>query len=179
MRGFVRPYAEALLGAADSIDEATRVRDELAAFADAMGRVPGLEEMARNPSLPVEAKLDVLDSLAERMELAPLSRRFLRALITRYRLHRLGEVVDGITEALDEASGVAVAEVRTADELEEEQRERLREILEEKLSRSVRLDVRVDPDLLAGFVVQVGSTLWDASLDGQLERLTARLSEAS
>ena len=106
-------------------------------------------------------------------------RRFLGALTTRYRLHRLDEVVDGITEALDEAAGIAVAEVRAADELEEDQRERLREILEEKLGRSVRLDVRIDPDLLAGFVVQVGSTLWDASLDGQLERLTARLSEAS
>ena len=86
IRRLARPYAEALLGAARDLDEARRVRDQLEEFADALDRVPALAKMAVNPAIPVEVKEKVLERLADEMALEPITRRFLRALLVRYRL---------------------------------------------------------------------------------------------
>ena len=173
-----RPYAEALLGAAESLDAAAAVRDELEQFLAAMESVPRLGKMAVSPTVPVEVKEKVFDRVATEMELAPTTRRLLRALLVRYRLAHLGEIIEGISELLDERAGVAVARVEAAQALSAADQDRLRLVLEGKLDRKVRLDLSVSPDLMAGFVVRVGSTMYDASLRGQLDRLTAELARA-
>jgi F-type H+-transporting ATPase subunit delta len=164
MRRIARPYAQALLGAAGSPEGAAAVRDQLAFFA--------------NPGLPLEAKRRALDTLAERLALSPLCGRLLQALLSRHRLGRLDEVIAGITEAIHRRQGLAIAEVTTAEPLADDERASLQRVLEGKVGKRLELREHVDPALLAGFVAQVDSELFDGSLRGQLDRLAKDLAEA-
>ena len=175
MRSIARPYAKALLSVAGSLEEAAKVRDQLAGFAAVLAGDPRLQTFFANPGLPVDAKRRALDGIAERLALQPLSRRLLQALVARHRLGRLDEVVAGIGEAIQERQGVAVATVTTAEPLADDERTQLRQVLEGKVGKRLELRESVDPALLAGFVAQVDSQLFDGSLRGQLDRLAKEL----
>jgi len=177
MRRIARPYAKALLGVAGSLDEAGKVRDQLAAFAATLGSDRKLQAFFQNPGLPLDAKRRALDQIAERLALLPLSRRLLRALVTRHRLGSLDEVVAGIGDAIQARQGVAVAAVTTAEPLGDDDRNELRRVLEGKVGKKLELRESVDPALLAGFVAQVDSQLFDGSLRGQLDRLAKELAQ--
>lgn len=175
MSRLARPYSQALLGAAGSVDVALRVRDELEEFGRMTSAVPRLAKMAVNPAVPLEVKERVLASVAKIAGFDPLTSRFLHALLTRHRLDRLGEIVDGVTELLNRERGIVVAKVKSAEPLSTEAGDRLAKVLGAKLGKDVELDLQVDPSLLAGFVVHIGSNYYDASVKGQLDRLTADL----
>ena len=175
MRRIARPYAQALLAVAGSLEEAAKVGDQLAGFAALLAGDRRLQAFFANPGLPVDAKRRALDRLVERLALLPLSRRLLQALVSRHRLGRVDEVVAGIGEAIQARQGVAVATVTTAEPLADDERTRLRQVLEGKVGKRLELRESVDPALLAGFVAQVDSQLFDGSLRGQLDRLAKEL----
>lgn len=175
---FARPYAQALLAVAGGIDEAVAVRDQLRALKDAMEAVPGIGKMAANPAVPMEGKLRMLRQLAERLGLGDLALRFVELLLSNYRLRYLPVVLEALEAEVNRRLGVAIARVTTAHPLDDEETERLRSALAGKLDRRVDLELAVDPALIAGFRARVGSTLYEASLQGQLDRLAERMAEA-
>ena len=177
-RRFARPYAQALLSTAGTDEAAVAVRDELARFAAAMNEVPALAEMAANPAVPLEVKEKVVSQVVSRLGLGELGARFVLLLLSRYRLQRLPTVLAVYETMLNRRLGIATADVRTATRLADVEEERLRQTLERMLEQKVELKVRVVPELLAGFTAQVGSTLYDASLQGQLERLARKMADA-
>jgi F-type H+-transporting ATPase subunit delta len=178
VRRIARPYAKALLAVAGSVEQAAVVRDQLAGFQATLAGSAQATAFFANPALPLEAKRRVLGELAGKLHLLPLSSRLLQALLSRHRLGRLDEVVAGLTEAIQQRQGVAVAEVTTADPLEGDERAKLVAVLERKVGKRLQLREHVDPALLAGFVARVESQLFDGSLRGQLDRLTKELANA-
>ena len=175
MRSFARPYARAALAVAGSTEAGVALRDELAAFASSLRDSRELSAAFINPAVPLDVKARVLDQVVERMGLGALTRRLLHALATRHRLGRLDEVVDALTERLNQRLGVAVAEVTTAEELGDEERRELQRVLEGRTGKKLEMRLAVEPALLAGFVARVGSQRFDGSLRGQLERLGKEL----
>lgn len=175
---FSRPYAEALLAVAGSDEQAAAVRDELSRLADAIREVPALAAVVGNPVLPLQAKRQAVDRVAERLALSPLSRRMVGSLLGRHRLSRLHEVVATVSELLDRRQGLGVAEVTTPEPLADDERRQLLAVLEGRVGKKLQLRERVDPTLLAGFVAQVDSQLFDGSLRGQLDRLAKELAQA-
>ncbi len=182
IRRFARPYAQALLKTAGGTERAVEVRDQLRALADAMDRVPGIAKMAATPAVPLEVKHRVLreicDSLGLAGERGDLVRRFVGLLLDNYRLQYLGAVLEVLDLEIDRRLGVARAAVTTAQPLDDAETERLRAVLGKALDRKVELTLAVDEGLIAGFKARVGSTLYDASLEGQLDRLAQKLAEA-
>ena len=175
MRRIARPYAQALLSVAGSVEEAAKVRDQLAAVAATLHGSRDLETFFANPGLAAEQKQRVLAQVMDRLALLPLTRRVLQALLSRHRIGRLDEVVAGVTEAIQRRQGVAVAEVKTAEPLGDDERAELRRVLEGQVGKRLEMRESVDPELLAGFVAQVESQLFDGSLRGQLDRLAKEL----
>jgi F-type H+-transporting ATPase subunit delta len=178
IRRFARPYAHALLKVAGSTEQGVVVRDQLRALRDAMAAVPGIARMAANPAVPVPEKRRIVRRIGERLGAGDLAFRFVDLLLSNYRLQHLPAVLEALEAELDRRLGVATAQVTTAHPLDAEETERLRQTLGGMLDRRVDLELEVDPGLIAGFRARVGSTLYDASLKGQLDRLAERLAEA-
>lgn len=181
IRRFARPYAQALVKvatAAGGTEEAVAVRDELRALRGAMEAVPGIAKMAANPAVPMDEKRRVARRIGERLGLGDLAFRFVDLLLTNYRLQHLAVVMEALEAEVDRRLGVTTARVTTAHPLDGDETERLRAALAGLLDREVELELAVEPELLAGFRARVGSTLYDASLRGQLDRLAERLAEA-
>lgn len=175
---FARPYADALLKVAGTTEQAVAVRDQLRAMREAMRQVPGVAKMAANPAVPMEDKRRIVQQIGERLGFGELALRFVLLLLSNFRLQHLPAVVEVLEAEVNRRLGVATAEVTTAQPLEAEETERLRAVLGQRLDRDVELKVEVDPSLIAGFKARVGSTLYDASLRGQLDRLASRLTGA-
>ena len=88
---------------------------------------------------------------------------------------RLPEIQQDFEAQIDERQGVARASVTSARELNERERKHLRAALERLSGRRVEAQYDLDPALIAGAVVRVGSTIYDGSVRTQLERLRVRL----
>ncbi len=167
------------MGAAGSVDGVQATRDELAAFADAMRRVPRLARMATNPGVPPATRREVVEEIAGMLGAGDLTRRMLRLLLDNYRLAHLPAIIEATDELLDRARGVVSATVTAADEIDGDQRDRLVTLLERLSGAEVRLQTLVDPSLIGGFVAQFGSFRYDASVRGQLAALESRLTAGS
>ncbi len=178
IRRFARPYAQALLKIAGGTEQAVAVRDQLRALAEAMAEVPGIGKMAANPAVPLEEKRRILREIGGTLGLDALAERFVLLLLDNYRLHHLGAVLEFLDQEIDRRLGVARAAVTTAQPLDTAEADRLRAVLGKALDRKIELTVAVDETLIAGFTARVGSTLYDASLQGQLDRLAQKLAEA-
>jgi len=178
IRRFARPYAQAVLASAASLDEAQTIRDQLRLVRDAMAAVPGIAKMAANPAVPMDAKRSVVRNVAAYLGVKGLGERLVLLLLENYRLQHLPMVLEAIESEVNRRLGVATAEVTTAQPIEDDEAARLRDVLGRMLDREVDVQLAVDPDLIAGFRARVGSTLYDASLRGQLDRLAQRLADA-
>jgi F-type H+-transporting ATPase subunit delta len=178
MRPFARPYAQAAIAVAGSLEKSALVRDQLAQLAGVVAGNPRLAAAIANPALPVDVKQKVADQIGEQMGLDVLTRRLAGALIQRHRLGRLDEVVAALTDELNRRQGIAVADVVTAEPLGDDERGELQKVLESKVGKKLQLRTRVEPGLIAGFVAQVDSQLFDGSLRGQLDRLAKELAQA-
>lgn len=167
---FARPYADALLQSAPESFDAARwsapLRDVAAAIADN----GVLRAVLANPSVKAEAKREIVAALGAKGGVDALGERFLRLLLDNGRIVRLGEILDAIREAVDAREGVVPARVTVASEIDAAARERVAEALSRATGRKVRATFETDPKLLAGFVARVGSTVYDASALGAIEK---------
>lgn len=172
---FSRPYADSLFTAAGSVEAAAAARTELATFAAAMEELPRLRQTVANPGIPREAKLATLHEIGDKLGLSRLSSRFLELLLDNQRLVHLPQVLEALGDLLDEKLGVERASVTSAFELTADQQSRLKALLERSLGTSVELEISVDPELLGGFVLLLGSVRYDVSLQGELEQMAGHL----
>jgi F-type H+-transporting ATPase subunit delta len=172
-----RTYARALWNAAREEGDLTPVREELADFVAAMHDVPELRAVLTNPQVDRRAKASALDSLLADGD--PLVRNFLRLLAEKGRIGELDEVHREFERLVAAAEGQLDVELTTAFELSEEEADAIVDQIAKASGRRVRAARRVDPDLIGGIVLQVGSRRIDASVLGRLERLRRELTTRS
>lgn len=170
-----RRYARALADVAASPDALERVQRELTAFAGLLRDRPDLRRFLTSPGIPRPAATEAVGRIGETMELAPLTRRFLRVVLQAGRVGLLESILQAYAAVVDERLGRVRAEVTTAVPLPDDQLARLRGRLEAVTGKQVYLQVRQDPALLAGVVTRIGSQVFDGSLRAQLGRLRAQL----
>ncbi|MGB9605706.1 MAG: ATP synthase F1 subunit delta, partial [Bryobacteraceae bacterium] len=102
-------------------------------------------------------------------------RRFLLVVMERRRMGLLGEIREATEQLLDERMGVVRVEIASARELASSQREALESGLARLTGRQPRSRYRIEPELIGGAVVRLGSLIYDGSIRGQLEALKRRL----
>lgn len=175
IRRFARPYARAIMDAAGSPQKANELRGELIRFADAHRASNELRELYANPGIDEAAKIAVTQQLARRMKASELATRTLEVLVRHHRINDIDAILDALSAYVNQALGVAVAEVRSAKSLTPEEIRDLAETLSKKVGKKVELDIKTDPRLLGGFVVQIGSEIWDASVIGKINKLRESL----
>ncbi|HEY1866368.1 MAG TPA: ATP synthase F1 subunit delta [Candidatus Acidoferrales bacterium] len=168
-------YAAALADVAVAQKEAEQVRRELADFIALLHESPQLGVLLGNPAVARAAKHRVLETLVARLGASKTLRNFLFVVLDRKRIELLQEVQQAFDAQLDDRQGITRVNVTSARELNDTEKTELRGALEHISGRRVEAQYQLDPALIAGTVVRVGSTIYDGSVRTQLERLRARL----
>ena len=153
------------------------MREGLEQVVTAAAEVPELRELLRNPQLDPRARAAALeDVLAGGDELL---RNFLLLLVDKGRIGQLEVIAEEFERLVAEQEGVLSAELTTAVELSDDDERRLLQQIETASGRKVVATRHVDPGLIGGIVLQVGSHRLDASVRGRLDRLRRALVGAS
>lgn len=176
IRRFARPYARAIMDIAGSPATANDVRLQLEQFDAQRRKSVELQDLYANPGIENDVKLKITEQIAQRIGIPPgLAINILGVLIQNHRINDLGAITDALAQYVNTALQIAVADVRTAHELDQDEQNQLRQTLEKKLGKKVELRLATDPALLGGFVAQVGSEIWDASVAGKINKFRASL----
>lgn len=169
-------YAKALLALAQEAGRGEAAAQELGEVLSLLDAHPELRDSLLRPWVKGLDRRAVAQELAERIGCSTLVKDFIGLLAERGRMDHLGEIGQAYRQLVDEAAGRVRARVRTAVPLDEPERRQLAEHLSRAAGKTAIVeDVMVDPTLLGGFVAQIGSLVFDGSLDGQLARLRERL----
>jgi F-type H+-transporting ATPase subunit delta len=171
-----RVYANALFEAAREKGRLRPVREQLAQVVAAEAEVPELRELLRNPQLDPRARTAALEELLAGGD--EVLRNFLLVLAEKGRANQLEEIAREFERLIAEHEGIVHAELTTAVELSDEEASKLLGEIEQASGRKVEASRSVDPDLIGGIVLQVGSHRLDASVRGRLERLRRELTTA-
>jgi len=170
----VDQYAQGLLAMAEAEGVTDRVSDELHRFGRALEGNADLREALGDRQMPVERRLGVVDELLEgRADAQTVAA--VAHVIQSGRGRLLVDIIDAFNRAAAARRDRAVAEVRTAVELTEDQRARLREALGRATGRDVELQVVIDKDVVGGVLATVGDTMIDGTVSRQLSRMRSRL----
>ena len=175
MRTIAQHYADALADVALSEKSVEAVSRELREFLGLLRESPQLGILLGSPAVSRANKHKIAAALVERMRASRTLRNFLFVVINQRRMTLLPEIQEAFETQLDDRQGVARASVTSARELNAGERKHLRAALERLSGRRVEAQYDLDPALIAGAVVRVGSTIYDGSVRTQLERLRARL----
>jgi len=172
-------YAEALLEVASAHNVAQQVKasvDQLGAIIDESA---DLRLCLANPAVPREKKSAVMEMFLGRMEVAPELRTILRNFVMVVADHRRGallpEIAISYTQRLNAKLGIAVADVASAGQLSDAERGELEQAFARVTSMKIAANYAVQPELVGGAVVKIGSVIYDGSVKEQLRRMQEKL----
>ena len=134
-----------------------------------------LKNALASPAVTPSRKRAVIARLLAPMNVSEQVRNFLFVVIDHRRVHELKSIIEAFENLADQRLGFIRADVASATEMPEAQRKTLEAQLSRLAGKKTRLRYTIDPALLAGVVAKVGSTVYDGSVRGQLERLRLKL----
>ncbi|WP_411871442.1 ATP synthase F1 subunit delta [Vulcanococcus limneticus] len=173
------PYAEAFLQVAEARNEVDEVVDQAKAVLALWQESPELRNALASPVLEVDAKKAALTKLFEG-QVTPSFLNLLKLLADRQRIGILDAVLERLLELYRQQNNIALATVTSATALNEQQQSDLRSKVQAVAGTDkLEINLLVDPALIGGFVVTVGSKVIDASLAGQVRRLGLALAKVS
>jgi F-type H+-transporting ATPase subunit delta len=163
-------YAEALFNVARAEGTLADVEDELFRFSQTLQGSDELREALTDPAIPVARRQQIVEDLlggkASSTTVALVS-----LVVGTGRSRELPAIIRQLVDMSAAEANKAVAEVRSAIPLNQDQRDRLTKALGEATGRQIALKVVIDPSVMGGIVAQVGDTVIDGSVRTKLERL--------
>lgn len=164
-------YASALYDLAKERDLVAAVEGDLATLAQAIRESDDLAALIRNPEVSRKASAGAVDGVAGLLGLSQLTKNFLGVLAENRRLAKLPEIARAFAAIAAAERGEITAQVVTAHPLEDAQRRELAAKLKAREGRDVTIDASVDPAILGGLIVTIGSRRIDGSLRTRLNSL--------
>ena len=153
-----------------------RIREQMQGVVALVDSSSDLRNIWDNPSVPAGQKRKLLDAISKRLVLDPMVRNFLAVLIDHHRISSIGIIARQFEKELDSRLGIAEANVKSARDLSTDERLAIENQLKLVTGKSVRASYSTDKGLIGGALVQVGSTIYDGSVRGQLNKLRETLS---
>lgn len=164
-------YATALFELALERRQLEAVGASLAAVREALAESDDFAELTRSPLVSRDDALKAVKAAGEAMKLDPITASFLGVLAQNRRLSQLGGIIRAFNLLAADHRGETTAEVVSARPLGDDQVAALKANLKSRLGRDVAVDLTVDPALLGGLVVKVGSQRIDGSIRTKLNTL--------
>jgi F-type H+-transporting ATPase subunit delta len=172
-----RTYARALFEAAKEHGRIDEVREELGTLVETIREVPELQAAIRSPELDPPEKADVLAAILKDAD--ELLRNFVRLVAEKGRAPMLEEIAREYDTLVDAEERILNVELTTAFELSDDEVSSIVEQIEQASGRRVEANRTVDPDLIGGVVLKIGSLEVDSSVRGRLDRLRRELAGAT
>ena len=173
------PYVEAFLQVAEAREETDQVVEQAKVLLELWNQSPELREAMGSPVLEVESKKAAITELFG-AQLTPTFLNLLKLLADRQRIGILGPVLERLLEIYREQRNIVVANVSSATALSEAQEQAIAKKLQVIAGTDqLEINLQVNPELIGGFVVSLGSQVIDASLAGQVRRLGLALTKVS
>lgn len=180
MASVTRIYARAF---ADVVfktrQDAAKTLQELHALSALLHANPDLGRVWENPAIAAEQKRGVLDAIVRREGFSKSVRNFVAVLIDHRRMHFFDAIVEQLGHELDARLGFAEAQITSARDLSDAERRTLEGQVEKLTGKKVRAKYSRDSTILGGAIVRVGSTIYDGSVLGQLQRIREQIAESS
>ncbi|MGQ0744829.1 MAG: ATP synthase F1 subunit delta [Acidimicrobiales bacterium] len=167
----VAGYANALFEAAKAEGVLARVEEELFALSGALEQNDGLRQTLSDASLPVEARQGVVEDLLGAKACSPVTTNLVSFVVGAGRGRDLPAIIATMVEKAAADRSHALAEVRSAVPLSDDQRARLASALSAGMGRQVEVKVTVDPAVLGGLSARVGDVVIDGTVRSRLEQL--------
>jgi F-type H+-transporting ATPase subunit delta len=169
------PYAEALLDLAKSNNSLKETTNDMNIVSQFLANSSDLEKFLGNPLITKEAKKNVVkDVLGEQIGSSTL--KFLLLLVDRSRVSVLDKIAQKFLELSYKEDSIAIAKVTSSVQLSAEQQQNIAEKLKVICgAKQIKLALKVDPQLIGGFTVEIGSKLIDTSIRGQLRQISSLL----
>ena len=175
MSAVAERYAAALADVAVERNNSETVKRNLAAFVEAFSSIADLRNALESPALNAEVKRKVIAEVAGKMGLDVAVRNFIYLVVDHRRTEILPEIEQAFLSELNERLGIVDAGVTSAHELNDDEKRHLNTVLEQRTGKKVQARFQIDPALLGGALVRLGSTIYDGSVRDQLKRLREQL----
>lgn len=175
--GVAGRYASALFDLAEEANQVRQVEKDLIALQSLLNESADLKRMVRSPVFSSDEQGRAIAAVAEKAGLAPLVVNFLKVLARNRRLFALNEMIRTFLALAARQRGEVNAEVATAHPLTAEQLATLKETLRASAGKDVQLITKVDPTLLGGLIVKMGSRMIDSSIRTKLTSLKTAMKE--
>lgn len=176
MAAYVSRYARAFLEVVTAAKLDTgAIGGQFGDFLAAWHESPELRAFFVNPAIPAVQKVAILDKLNAKLDMQKELRNLIAVLIDNNRIASVAEVASTYGRLLQEQEGIRQAEILTARPLSDAERESLLAGVGKLAGARVEASFRQEPSILGGTVVRIGSTVYDGSVRGRLERLREAL----
>ena len=177
--GVAGRYAAALFDLARESNVLDAIESELQSLGASIDASGDLRGFLRSPVYDNADQMNAIAALADKAEFSPLTSNFLKLIAKNRRLFALEDMIKAFGALAAAARGEISAEAISAAPLSDDQSKALRHEIEAMVGKAVNLETRIDPDLLGGLIVKIGSQMIDASLKTKLNRLKSVMKEAS
>jgi F-type H+-transporting ATPase subunit delta len=176
--GMAARYATALFDLAQEANAIDAVKADLDRFDALIAESPDLTRLVRSPVFSAAEQLQALSAVLARVGIGGIAANFLKLVTSNRRLFAARDMIRGFRELVARHKGEAVAEVTVAEKLKDDHVEALRAALKSVSGKDVDLDIKVDPAIIGGLVVKLGSRMVDTSLRTKLNAIKHAIKEA-
>lgn len=171
-------YAAALYELSEGAKSLKTVEKDVKSLRSLFDKNADLQRLISNPVFATDDKVAALVAVAKKAKVSKLMTQFVGTVAENRRADQLPAILSAYQDLAARKRGSQIARVTSATKLTAAQLTSLKGQLKKSLGRAVDVETRIDPDLLGGFVVQIGSRLYDSSLKTQLEDLKLTLKDA-
>ena len=176
--GVAGRYATALFDLARDANTIDAVKADLERFDALVGESPDLARLVRSPVFSADEQLNALSAVLERAGIGGLTAQFLKLVTKNRRLFAVRDMVRAFRNLVAQHKGETTAEVTVAEEIKDDHVAALRNALKAVSGKEVDLKIKVDPAIIGGLVVKLGSRMVDSSLRTKLNSIKHAMKEA-
>ena len=171
-------YATALFELAKDEKSVDAILADLNQFDALLSDSADLKRLVRSPVFSAEVQMKALDAVMDKAGISGTSAKFLRVLTANRRLFAVSDVIRAFRALVANFKGEATAEVTVAEQLNDKNLDALKAALKSVTGKDVALNVKVDPSIIGGLVVKLGSRMVDSSLRTKLNSIKNAMKEA-
>ena len=175
--GMAGRYATALFELALTDNAIDAIRADLDRFDALLTESPDLARMVRSPVFSSGDQLRALSAVLERAEIGGLAARFLKVVTANRRLFAVRDMARAYRALVAKYKGEVTARVTVAEKLSDQRLAEIKNALKSVTGKDVDLDIRIDPAIIGGLVVKVGSRMVDSSLRTKLNAIKHAMKE--